>query len=90
LQCHLKSILPLRRQLAREQLACGLPSERANQRAQRLVAMISRRASLCSTSRSPTALLSRSDHNAATPSGMNRCVLHECDGQPGGHHASAK
>jgi hypothetical protein len=64
-------ILLLRRQLAREQLACGLPSERANERSERFIATISRRMSPA-TSRSPIALLSRSDHNAATPSRMNR------------------
>jgi hypothetical protein len=37
---HLRSILPLHGELAREQLTCGLPGEGANQHAQRLVAMI--------------------------------------------------
>ena len=79
----------LRRQLSREQLACGLSSERANERSKRFIATISRR-TRPPTSRSPIALLSRSDHNAATPSRMNRCVPHECDGQPGGHHVIAE
>jgi len=46
--------LPLRRQLAREQLACGLSCERANKRSQRFVAMITRRANRGSPSRSAT------------------------------------
>jgi hypothetical protein len=33
---HLRSILPLRRHLAREQLTCGLPCERPNERSQGL------------------------------------------------------
>jgi transposase len=45
---HLRPILSLRRQLAREQLAreqlaCGLSSERANERSKRFIATISRR-----------------------------------------------
>jgi len=45
---HLRSILSLRRQPARnKELACGLSSERANERSQRLVATIARRARLC-------------------------------------------
>jgi hypothetical protein len=42
LHCHLRSIEPLRRQFAREQLACGLPRERANERSQRFVTTIAR------------------------------------------------
>jgi hypothetical protein len=37
----------LRRQLAREELACGLSSERANKRSQRFLATLVERASLC-------------------------------------------
>jgi hypothetical protein len=70
LHCHLRPIFSLRHQLAREQLACGLPSERANERSERFIATISRRMRPA-TSRSPIALLSRSDHNAATPSRMD-------------------
>ena len=44
------------------------------------------RADEASTSRSSIALLSRSDHNAAAHSRMNRYVPHQCDGQPEGHH----
>ena len=82
--------MPLRCQLAREELTCGLARERANERSQWFVAMIARRASLRSPSRSPIALVSRSDHNAATPSRMNQCGPHECKGQPEGHHVTAK
>jgi hypothetical protein len=60
----------LRRQLAREELACGLSSERANERSQRFIAVFARRTALRSPSRSSIAPLSRSDHNAATPSRM--------------------
>jgi hypothetical protein len=63
LHCHLRPIFSLRHQLAREQLACGLPSERANERSKRFIATISRRMRRA-TSRSPIAMLSRSDHNA--------------------------
>jgi hypothetical protein len=42
LDCDLRSILSLHRQLAREQLACGLPRERANERLQRFVTTIAR------------------------------------------------
>jgi hypothetical protein len=82
--------MPLRGQLAREELTCGSARERANERSQWFVAMIARRASLRSPSRSPIALVSRSDHNAATPSRMNQCGPHECKGQPEGHHVTAK
>jgi hypothetical protein len=47
---HLKSIASLHRHLAREQLACGLSSEHENERSQRFVAMIVRRASSRSAS----------------------------------------
>ena len=89
LHCDLRPILSLRHQLPREQLACGLPCERANERSERFIATISRR-TRPPTSRSPITLLSRSDHNAATPSRVNRCVPHECDSQPGGHHVIAE
>jgi hypothetical protein len=46
LQCHLWSILSLRRQFARKDLACGLSSERANKCSQRFVATLVERASL--------------------------------------------
>ena len=59
--------MPLRCQLAREELTCGLARERANERSQWFVAMIARRASLRSLLRSPIALVSRPDHNAAAP-----------------------
>jgi hypothetical protein len=54
----------MRRQLAREEFACGLSCERANERSQRFVAPIARRRSPRSASTPPTALLSRRDHNA--------------------------
>ena len=79
--------MSLRRQLARKELACGLSSERANKHSQRLVATNARRASLCTAPWSIA--LSRSNHNAATPSGMNRFVPLVCDGPPGGHHVIA-
>ena len=47
LHCHLRPIFSLRHQLAREQLACGLPSERANERSKRFIATISRRIEAC-------------------------------------------
>jgi hypothetical protein len=64
---HLGSILPLRRQLAREELACSLSGEHANERSQRFVTMIARRASSYCASRPPIALLLRPDHNACLP-----------------------
>jgi hypothetical protein len=64
---HLRSILRLSGELACERLACGLSSERANEHAQRFVTTIARCSSSHSASRLPTALLSRPDHNAATP-----------------------
>jgi hypothetical protein len=72
----------MRRQLAREEFACGLSCERANERSQRFVAMIAQRARLRSASWSSVAALSRSDHSAATPSRMKRFVRLVCDGQP--------
>jgi hypothetical protein len=70
----------LRRQLAREELAGSLSSKRANKHSQRFIATIARRASLCPAPWSSIAPLSRSDHNAATPSKMNRFVPLPCDG----------
>jgi len=43
--------LTLRRNLPLEPFACGLTSEDANEHAQRLVAMIARRASSCCASK---------------------------------------
>ena len=71
LHCHLGSLLSSRRQLSREHLASSLPSECANEHSQRLVRMIARRASSCSASRPPIALLSRPDHNPGS-----RCMVH--------------
>jgi hypothetical protein len=67
LHCHLWSILSLRRQFVRKDLACGLSSERANKHSQRFVATIARRRSSRSASTPPIALLSRPDHNAWLP-----------------------
>ena len=51
--------------------------------------MIARRASLRSAPWSSIAPLSRSDHNAATPSMMNRCGSRAHDDQLGSHHVFA-
>jgi hypothetical protein len=67
LQCHLRSILSSRRQFAREELACGMPSERANERSKRFIATFAQRRSSRSASTPPIALLSRPDHNAWLP-----------------------
>jgi hypothetical protein len=57
-RCHLSSSQPLRRQLAGEELACGLPCERANERSERFIATISRR-TRPPTSRPPSCLNGR-------------------------------
>jgi hypothetical protein len=67
LHCHLRSTLPFPCQLPRECLASRLPSERANEHAERLIAMIARRTAWRSASNSTIALLSRPDHDACLP-----------------------
>jgi hypothetical protein len=64
---HLRPISSLQFQLAREEFACSLAGERANERSQGFIATIARRRSSRSASTSPIALLLRPDHNAWLP-----------------------
>jgi len=65
LHYHLAWCLSLRRDFPLEPFACRLASEDVNEHAQRLVAVIARRASSCCASMPSIAFLSRPDHNAA-------------------------
>ena len=68
LQCHLGWCLSFRCDFPLEPFTRGLASEDADQHAQRFVAVIARRPLSCCASKPSIALLSRTDHNAATPS----------------------
>jgi hypothetical protein len=88
LHCHLRWWVSLPRDFPLEPFAGRLPSDDANQRAQRLFAVIPQRSSWRSASRSLRALFSRPNHNAATPSRVNLCdPAAYIGGLPGGHHA---
>jgi hypothetical protein len=68
MQCHLGLYLSLRCDFTLEPFTRGLASEGADQHAQRFVAVIARRTLTCCASKPLIALVSRTDHNAATPS----------------------
>ena len=68
MQCHLGLCLSLRCDFTLEPFTRGLASEGADQHAQRFVAVIAGRTLTCGASKPLIALVSRTDHNAATPS----------------------
>jgi hypothetical protein len=92
LHCHLGLCLSLRCDFTLEPFNRGLASEGADQHAQRFVAVIARRTLTCCASTPLIALVSRTDHNAATPSvslmfapELSTSAIALC-----GHHAMAR
>ena len=91
MQCHLGLCLSLRCDFTLEPFTRGLASEDADQHAQRFVAVIARRTLPCYASKPLIALLSRTDHNAATPSAslMLCFALSVVGDRTCGHHVIA-
>jgi hypothetical protein len=68
MQCHLGRCVSFRCDFTLEPFTRGLASEGAYQHEQRFVAVIARRTLTCCAPKALIALVSRTDHNAATPS----------------------